>query len=143
MCLPRRRSIAAVVVSAILLVPEPVAADPKAVAALKPLMERFDAASGDRAALAKDLLTFRRAHPATPEAIRAAAMLTQLPSVLDQMDASKIKPIERFDWQPKELVGLLREHLGRHPSPVPSLPLTPPAHHAPSRGSPFAPLLGP
>jgi WD40 repeat protein len=119
------------------------AADPKAAAALKPLVQRFDASSGDRAALAKDLLAFRRAHPATPEAIQAAAMLTKLPSVLDQMDASKIKPIERFDWQPKELVSVLGEHLGRHASPVTCVTCSSDGKLAASGGTYFVRLWDP
>jgi WD40 repeat protein len=133
----------AVVACAVLVRPTPVSADSRAAAALKPLIERFDAATGDRAALAKDLLAFRRTHPATSEAIQAAALLAKLPSVLDQMDASKIKPIERFDWQPKELVGVLGEHLGRHASPVTCVAFSPDGKHAASGGSHFVRLWDP
>src|SRR5438105_2027344 len=93
-------------------------ADPKAEAALKPLLDRFDASSGDRAALARDLIAFRRAHAGTPEAVKAAELLAKLPSPLDQLDHTTIKKIERFDWQPKELVAVMGEHLGRHGAPV-------------------------
>ncbi|MCI0740778.1 MAG: hypothetical protein L0Y72_17140 [Gemmataceae bacterium] len=35
-------------------------------------------------------------------------------SPLDKLDPSKIPALERFDWHPKELVGILGEHRGRH-----------------------------
>ncbi len=133
----------ALIAATFLLFPHSAPADPKAEVALKPLIERFNAENGDKAALAKDLLAFRRVHAGTPQAIQAAAMLTKLPSILDQLDASKIKPIERFDWQPKELVGVLGEHLGRHASPVTCVAFSHDGKVAASGGSHFVRLWDP
>ena len=127
----------------LLLIPSSVPANPKAEAALTPLTVRFNEASGDKAALAKDLLAFRRAHAGTPQAVQAAAMLAKLPSVLDQMDATKIKPIEKFDWQPKELVGILGEHLGRHGANVTCVAFSPDGKNAASGGSYYVRLWDP
>src|SRR5262249_45170350 len=52
-------------------------------------------------------------YPGTPQAVRAAEMLRQLPSPLDRLESSKIRPLEVFSWQPKELVAVLGEHRGR------------------------------
>jgi WD40 repeat protein len=134
---------AALLAGALLLVPNVASADPKAEAALKPLAERFNDAGGDRSALAKDLLAFRRAHAGTPQAVQAAGMLAKLPSVLDQMDATKIKPIEKFDWQPKELVGILGEHLGRHGSNVTAVAFSHDGNHVASCGNYYVRLWDP
>src|SRR5262249_29738130 len=131
LCKPMR-----LIVLAGLLVSSPTAAvgDPKAEAALKPLLDRFNDNSGDRAALARDLIAFRRAHAGTPQAINAAERLSKLPSPLDQLDASRIRPIEKFDWQPKELVAVMGEHLGRHGAAVSCVAFSPDGMMAASGG---------
>jgi WD40 repeat protein len=91
--------------------------DPKTEAALKALAERVGGPSSDQARLRADLLAFRLAHPGRPAA-RAAGLLARLPSPLDHLDAKTIPALERFDWQPKELVGVIGEHRCRHGNPV-------------------------
>jgi WD40 repeat protein len=90
-------------------------ADAKPDAALSALRERVKAAAtdADRTRLRQDLLAFEVARPG-PLAAKAAALLSQLPSPLDALNANTIPPLERFDWQPKELVAVLGEHRGRH-----------------------------
>src|SRR5438045_3855656 len=75
---------------------------------------RANAPAGARTKPTQDLLAFRPTFPGTPQAVRAAALLSKLPSAMDGLDPAKIPPLERFDWQPKELVGVLGEHRGRH-----------------------------
>src|SRR5437763_12384973 len=58
-------------------------ADPRAGAALKALADRCQEASGDRDKLAQDLQAFRVAYPGTAYAVRAAGLLSALPSPLD------------------------------------------------------------
>jgi WD40 repeat protein len=105
----------ALVLSGLLAVP-PARAQPneKADAALKPLEARLGETGADREKLRQDLLAFRRTNPGTAQAVRAAELLQQLPSPLDKLDAQAIPPLDRFDWQPKELVAVLGEHRGRH-----------------------------
>jgi WD40 repeat protein len=45
--------------------------------------------------------------------VQAARLLSRLPSPPDHLDAKLIPDLERFDWQPKELVAVLGEHRGR------------------------------
>jgi WD40 repeat protein len=80
---------------------------------LKKLADRFADDKADREKLRQDVLTFRRSFPGTAQAVKAAEMLRQLPSPLDALDPSKIRPLEVFKWQPKELVAILGEHRGR------------------------------
>jgi WD40 repeat protein len=72
----------------------------------------------DRSAVRRDLLAFRLAYPGTAAAAQAAAFLAQLVSPLDAISPTTIPALERFDWQPKELVGILGEHRGRHGAAV-------------------------
>ncbi|HMF12455.1 MAG TPA: hypothetical protein VKE94_09120, partial [Gemmataceae bacterium] len=80
---------------------------------LKKLSDRFADDKADREKLRQDILTFRRSFPGTRQALKAAEMLRQLPSPMDALDPGKIRPLEVFDWQPKELVAILGEHRGR------------------------------
>jgi WD40 repeat protein len=100
-------------------------ADDKAEAALKKLAERAADASADRDKLAQDLLDFRLAHPGTPYAARAAALLSRLPSPLDKLDPAAIPALEKFDWQPPELVAVVGEHRGRQAGPVTCVAVSP------------------
>jgi WD40 repeat protein len=96
------------------LAPSARPADDKADAALKALAERCkDVAERDRERLIQDLLAFRRTYPGTPQAVEAAQLQSRLPSALDRLDAAAIPELERFDWQPKELVAVVGEHRGR------------------------------
>ncbi len=53
-----------------------------------------------------------------PSAIQSAAPIVPLawqgPSPLDALDAAAIPAAEKFDWQPKELVGVYGSHAARH-----------------------------
>jgi WD40 repeat protein len=80
---------------------------------LKKLADRFADDKADREKLRQDILTFRRSFPGTPQAVKAAEMLRHLPSPMDGLDPSKIRPLEVFKWQPPELVAVLGEHRGR------------------------------
>jgi WD40 repeat protein len=97
--------------------PSPLA-EANADAALKKLQARVPGSSSELPRLRKDLLAFRLAHPGTRAALRAAALLAELPSPLDRLSPANIPALEKFDWQPKELVGILGEHRGRHGNPV-------------------------
>jgi WD40 repeat protein len=67
------------------------------------------------------LLGMGLAHPGTRGAIKASEWLSRLGSPLDRLDRTTIAPLEKFDWQPKELVGVLGEHRGRHGAAVASV----------------------
>jgi WD40 repeat protein len=84
----------------------------------KRLTERFADDKADREKLRQDVLTFHRTYPGTSKAIKAAEMLRQLPSPLDHLDPAKIRPLEVFSWQPKQLVAVLGEHRGRQAGPA-------------------------
>jgi WD40 repeat protein len=100
-------------------------ADGRAEAALLKLVDRVKDASGDSEKLRQDVLAFRRVYPGTSYAVRAAHLLTRLPSPLDKLDPATIPALERFDWQPKELVALLGEHKGRQGAPVSAVLFSP------------------
>ena len=88
-------------------------------ASLKGFGERLANPSGERAKLRAEILDFRLKHPGTLYAAQASGLLSQLRSPLDNLNAANIPALERFpDWQPKELVGVIGEHRGRHAAPV-------------------------
>src|SRR5262249_15216759 len=97
------------------------AEEKKAQAALKKLRDRAANKPTDFAKLRKDILAFRLANPATRAVVDAAALLSEIPSPLDKMSAATIPALEKFDWQPKELVAILGEHRGRHGAGVTSV----------------------
>jgi len=115
----------------------------KAAAALKPLQERFAQPAADKVKLVQDLVELRGTYAATPQAVQAAGLLAQLPSPLDRLDANRIAALERFDWQPKELVAVLGEHLGRHGSAVSCVAFSPDGLKAASGGSSYLRLWNP
>src|SRR5262249_31194692 len=96
--------------------PDP--AEEQAETEFKALKDRFDDANSRKDKLFQDVLEFRRTYPGSAAAVKAAGLLRQLPSPLDRLTASAIPPLEKFDWQPKELVAVLAEHRGRHGNSV-------------------------
>jgi WD40 repeat protein len=94
------------------------AADERADDVLKALAQRLEDPKADRERLRLELLAFQRSFPGTAEAVKAAEYVRQLPSPLDRIDPKTIPALERFDWQPPELVAVLGEHRGRHASMV-------------------------
>src|SRR5262249_29298182 len=56
--------------------------------------------------------------PVVPASLELARQRAASPSPLDKLSASAIPKLERFDWQPKELVGVLGEHRGRQGNPA-------------------------
>jgi WD40 repeat protein len=94
------------------------AADERADELFKALAQRLEDPKTDRERLRLDLLAFQRSFPGTAEAVKAAEYVNQLPSPLDKLDPKTIPALERFDWQPPELVAVLGEHRGRHASAV-------------------------
>jgi WD40 repeat protein len=51
--------------------------------------------------------------PSVPTSLELARKRAASSSPLDKLSASAIPKLERFDWQPKELVAVLGEHRGR------------------------------
>jgi WD40 repeat protein len=101
---------------------EPSPLEARAEAVLQKIEARMkDASSADAPKLRRELLNLRIGYPGTLAAIRAAVDLGKLSSALDRLDAKTIPDLEKFDWQPKELVGILGEHRGRHAGPVASV----------------------
>src|SRR5262249_37736524 len=86
------------------VLPAPVVAAGNAAPSLASPGARAAAASADREKLRQDLLAFRRANYGKAEAVEAAELLARLPSPLDRLDPATIPALDRFDWQPKELV---------------------------------------
>jgi WD40 repeat protein len=56
--------------------------------------------------------------PLIPPSLELARQRAALPSPLDKLSANSIPKLERFDWQPKELVAVLGEHRGRQGNPA-------------------------
>src|SRR5579885_746744 len=100
----------------------PPTAEEQAQAALRPLEDRLKGVQGDPKAqeeLRRGLLAFRLAHPGQPQTLRAAVLLSRLPSPLDQLTT---KPA---GWQPKELVAVVGEPHGRQWGPVYAVAVSP------------------
>lgn len=66
----------------------------------------------------QEILSFVRGNAGTPAAVQASELLAKLPSPLDKLDPASIPALDRFDWQPKELVAVLGEHRCRHGHPA-------------------------
>src|SRR5262249_1189161 len=77
-----------------------------------------DASTAAQEKLRPDVLAFLRRRAGTRDAIEAAKLLRGMVSPLDRLDPHLIPALDRFDWQPKELVAVLGEHRGRHGAPV-------------------------
>ena len=93
----------------------------RAEAAYQKIEARMKGSSLDAPKLRRDLLLLRVGYPGTKASVKAAAALGKLASALDRMDAKTIADLEKFDWQPKELVGILGEHRGRHAGAITSI----------------------
>jgi WD40 repeat protein len=93
---------------------EPTPVDDQTTDALKLLQERVRDRKENPDRLRQKVLAFRQTHLGSPQAIQAAGLLEQMPSPLDSLDPTGIPVLERYDWQPKELVAVLGEHRGRH-----------------------------
>src|SRR5438270_477711 len=104
-----------------------------------PAVEKFRArlaeASADREKLRQDIVAFLRGKAGTQAAVQAHGLLHQLPSPLDRLDPKQIPELDRFDWQPKELVSVLIEHRGRHGAPATCLAWTRDGKHVISGGT--------
>jgi WD40 repeat protein len=81
---------------------------------LERLMGRVKDASGEREKLREEVLALRNRSPGTATSLKASVLLRQLPSALDRLDPRSIPDLEKFSWQPKDLVAVLGEHRGRH-----------------------------
>jgi WD40 repeat protein len=92
---------------------------------LKRLTDRVKDPSGDRDKLRNDVLALRRRMPGTVIAQGADELLRQMPSALDHLDPRSIPELEKFPWQPKELVAVLGEHRGRHGAAVACVAFSP------------------
>src|SRR5436309_848667 len=86
--------------------------------AVEKLKEAVDNKSGDRDKVRQEILSFVKSKAGTPAAVQASELLNQLPSPMDHLDPKQIPVLDRFDWQPKELVAVLGEHRNRHGHPV-------------------------
>lgn len=93
-------------------------------AALKELEKQAADPKADPDKLWGELLAFQRKYPGTPHAVRAAELLSQLPSPLDKLDRNQIPPEDRLPWLPAEVVAVLGEHRGRHWGYVSSVGVT-------------------
>ncbi|HKB42174.1 MAG TPA: hypothetical protein VKD72_37455 [Gemmataceae bacterium] len=88
--------------------------DPKVVSFRKQLADK----GTDREKLRQEVLAFLRRNAGTPAGTQAAQVLGRLPSPLDILKREDIPELERFPWQPKELVAVLGEHRGRQGAAV-------------------------
>ncbi|MBI1913874.1 MAG: WD40 repeat domain-containing protein [Planctomycetes bacterium] len=95
------------------LLARPVPAQEKDDPAITKFREQLADKRTDREKLRLEVLSFLRRNAGTPAGVQAARVLGRLPSPPDHLDAKLIPDIERFDWQPKELVAVLGEHRGR------------------------------
>ena len=98
-----------------------VGGESKADLELKRLAERIAKATVTVDQLRQEINTFRQAYPGTPQTVTACGLLRDLPSPLDKYDPKNINPLDKFDWQPKELVAVLGEHRGRQGGAVTSV----------------------
>ena len=87
--------------------------DTKADRELMRLRERVATAAAAPEQLRQELTLFRQVNAGTAQAVAAAKLLRDLPSPLDKYDVKNITAVERFPWQPPELVAVLGEHRGR------------------------------
>jgi WD40 repeat protein len=91
----------------------------EAEAAFPALEAEFRRKSVTFASFAQEVAAFKAKHGGTPAAIRAAELLTKLPSPLDRLDPKKLPQDCSDAWRadaraPAELVGVLGRHRCRH-----------------------------
>jgi len=70
-----------------------------------------------------------------PQAAEPVPILAQAMNPMDGLEARSIPKLERFDWQPKELVAVVGEHFGRHASVVHGVAYHPSGKHVISAGA--------
>jgi serine/threonine protein kinase len=87
--------------------PQLSAAEREAQAQLDRLRQRHQDGSADKKQLREDLAAFRWRYPGLPQTLQALALLRELPSPLDDLEAGKIPVKSRFKDQPPELVAVL------------------------------------
>jgi WD40 repeat protein len=92
--------------------PEP--PSPKAAeSALQQLLQRANDPNSDKVKLWDDLVEFHfRAH-GTPDALRAAELLSRIPSPLDKLDPKLVPDRQSMPWLQKETVAVVGESAGR------------------------------
>lgn len=101
-------------VFALFLLAQPAFTQVQEAAAVTKFRERLKEPGVDKAKLRQEILEYVRSWPGTTSAMQASGLLRDLPSPLDLLDAKSIPELDRFAWQPKELVAVLGEHRGRH-----------------------------
>jgi serine/threonine protein kinase len=82
-------------------------AEREAQAQLDRLRQRHRDGNADKRQLREELASFRWRYPGLPQTLRALALLRELPSPLDDLEAAKIPEKRRFKDQPPELVAVL------------------------------------
>jgi serine/threonine protein kinase len=92
----------------------------------KKLTGKVNKRTTDLNELRQDLVRFRVQYFNTPQAREVPALLALLPSVFDALERKNIDKKQWFDWQPKEVVGVL----GNWPMPGDLKKPEPRYHHA-------------
>ncbi len=85
----------------------PSAAEREAQAELDRLRQQHRDGLADRSDIRKELVAFRWRHPGLPQTLQAMALLRELPSPWDGLDAANIRPAQDFPGRPPELVAVV------------------------------------
>jgi WD40 repeat protein len=81
---------------------------------LEALKTRIEDSGADVEPIRQELLSMQRELAGSAPALKAASLLTRLPSPLDRLDPERIPAAERHAGQPKELVAVLGESRLKH-----------------------------